>query len=66
MAIFPSYCDDLTTRLGEGLIILAAMQLWSDVLGYKQEIVCWQTLIFIGAVAAIQLIKYLYQEHIIK
>ncbi len=63
MVIFPSYCDDFTIRLGEGLILLTAMQLGSDLLGYKQEIVCWQTLLFIGFVAVIELVKYLHKSY---
>jgi hypothetical protein len=64
MSLFPSYCDDFTTRLGEGLIILTAMQLGSDILGYKQEIVCWQTLIFIGSLAIMRSCIYLYESYI--
>jgi hypothetical protein len=64
MAHFPSYCDDFTTRLGEGLIILTAMQFISDILGYKQEIVCWQTLIFIAGVGVMRGTVYLYEAYI--
>lgn len=64
MSLFPSYCDDFTTRLGEGLLLLTAMQFISDVLGYKQEIVCWQTLLFVGGLAAMRGTVYLYEAYI--